>query len=254
MFDKYNIGEETVFPVQWCKSLMQQQDELWKYAIKIYKTVKSEYCTESTTRLTNSYEYFAKIEPNLYVSRPRFVLCARQAFANERSINCFDRFSPELALFLQSLSCERDKINWRTFFLMMYTLDSPKWSFKDISTRALYLLLSDDKLFTNATECRGRLKISLFCDAIAPIIALDMRKDFFNIFYNALIDVSSTVPIDKGIYVGSITVNWQIISKIFGHELFSEFCQDEKLWCKKGVHVHMTHAEIRYNQYTFLQN
>lgn len=250
MFDKYNIGEETVYPLQWCESLMQQQDDLWKYAIIIYKTVKSDYCTESTRRLSTCYEYFAKIEPNLYISRPRFVLCMQRAFDNENSLNCFDRFSPELVLFLESLSCERDKINWRTFFLMMYTLDSPKWSFKDILTRALYLLLSDDKLVTSATGCRGRLKISLFCDAIAPIIALDMRKTFFNIFHGALIGVSSTAPIDKGIFcVGGIEskVNWQIISKILGHELFSEFGQDEKLLCRKGVHIYMTQAEIRYN-------
>jgi hypothetical protein len=233
---------------------MQQQDDLWKYAIKIYKTVKSHYGTESTRRLSTSYEYFAKIEPNLYISRPRFVVCMQKAFDSESSLNFFDRFSPELGLFLQTLSCERDKINWRTFFLMMYTLDSPKWSFKDILTRALYLLLSDDKLVTNATECRGRIKISLFCDAIAPIIALDMRKTFFNVLHSALIGVSSAVPIDKDISVGGIEskVNWQIISKSFGHELFSEFGQDEKLLCRKGVHIYMTQAEIRYNQYACL--
>lgn len=153
MFDKFIVSEQTVYLVQWWQMLSQQQEDLWKYAIDIYQVIQGESCVKVTTRLSKSYEYFAKIVPNLYISRARFLLCVRQALASESSIACYDH-----------------KINWWTFFLLMFTLDNPKWSFKEILMRALYLLLSDSSLCSSRVECIGRIKLSWLCDAIEPFI------------------------------------------------------------------------------------
>lgn len=218
---------------------------MWKYAITIYQVIQGEGCVEVTTRLSKSYEYFAKIEPNLYISRARFLLCVRQALASETSIACCERFSRDIGLFVQKLSYERDKINWRTFFLLMFALDNPKWSFKEILMRALYLLLSDSSLCSSRIECTGRIKLSWFCDAIEPFIKVDMRKTFFSNVYSALIDVLSTANSDN--WVGGLesTVHWKKISLLLDHKLLSEFCHDHKLWCKKGVNAYMSEAENR---------
>lgn len=185
-----------------------------------------------------SYERFAKVEPNFYISKARFLFWLRQIFVKEKFLRN-GLFFRNVDVFFENLVYEKNKVNWRALFLVIFALHNPKWSFRDIMIQALSLLFGDGSRDCSSMEYTGRIKISWFFDLVDPFIQVEAKTSFVDNIYDALFTDA------KEERKGGLETNLKPFLRILDHKLLADLCDKRQLWRVKGISADLSDAEMR---------